>query len=164
MIHLLNETRTSIGSFANYNDLVHHINKTELSRTKFLNALKHTLAVSHVLDQSFWNFIYYKYDFLKTIYSCMKEPPLTEIEREAFRQGLDLIEINQGSEDNPLQIPVNQDTNIESLKKDFCLAYCKAHNYVLSENFETSESSQHLDLVDMEEQEETIGGEDDPAL
>ena len=164
MLHLLNETRTSIGSFANYNDLVDHINKTELSRIKFLNALNHTLAVPYVLDQRFWSFIYYKYDFLKNIYSCMKEPPLTGIEREAFRQGLDLIEINQGSEDNPLQIPVDRDTDIESLKKDFCLAYCWAHDYVLSETFETTEPSQSLDFGNMDDREGTKGGEDDPTV
>ena len=125
MLHLLNETRTSIGSFANYNDLVDHINKTDLSRAKFLNALNNTLVVPHVLDQSLWSFIYYKHDFLSTIYSCMKEPPLTGIEREAFRQGLDLIEINQGSEDNPLQIPVDRHTDIESLKN--VAFYCNSN-------------------------------------
>ena len=86
------------------------------------------------------------------------------IEREAFQQGMDLIEINQGSEDNPLQIPVDRNTDIESLKKDFCLAYCWAHDYVLSETFETTESSQSLDFGNRDDREGTKGGEDDPTV
>ena len=158
MIRLLNEARTTIGHFAGYDDLVDHINKTESSRIKLLNALNHMLWTPHALDQSRWSFVYYRYDFLKTIYSTMKEPPITAIEREAFEQGLDLVEIYQGTENNPLQIPVEQDTDIESLKKGFCLAYCNAHGYTLSETFEFPGS------VDSEEQKGTAGGEDDLAV
>lgn len=167
MIRLLNEACTTIGDFAGYDDLVDHINKTESSRIKLLNSLNHMLWALHALDQSRWSFIYYKYDFLKTIYSTMKEPPITGIERGALRQGLDLIEVHQGSEGDPLQIPVSRDTDIESLKWDFCLAYCEAHDYTLSETFETSkilEPMKTVDSMDSEERKGTAGGKDDLAV
>jgi hypothetical protein len=112
------------------------------------------LGVPHVLDQGFWSFIYYEYDFLNTVYSCMKDPPLTEIEREAFRQGLDLIEIQQGNEDNPLQIPVDRNTDIESLKKEWCEDYCKAHGYFLKVTLHNETDPESL----------KTGGSDDPAV
>lgn len=158
MIHLLNKDHTNIGSFANYSDLIDFINNKEQSRLKFLNTLNHTLEVPYVMDQSRWSFIYYKHAHLKAMYSCTKEPPIIGIEREAFQQELDLIEVYQGTESNPLQIPVNQDTDIETLQRDFCLAYCMAHGYTLSGILGTS------GLGSPGEGEGTPGGEDDLSV
>jgi hypothetical protein len=133
MIHLLNEHGTNIGSFDDYSALTEHINKTELSRLNLLNAMNNALGSPYALDQRKWSFVAYKYSVLKTMYSCTKEPPITEIEKQTFQQQLDLIEIFQGTADNPVQVPVTENTDIGSLKKDFCLAYCKAHHYTLSE-------------------------------
>jgi hypothetical protein len=134
MIHLLNEHRANIGSFEDYSALTDHINKTELSRLNLLNAMNATLGSPYALDQRKWSFVTYKHSVLKTMYSCTKKPPITEIEQLAFQHQLDLIEIFKGTADNPLQFPVTENTDIGSLKKDFCLAYGKAHHYAISES------------------------------
>ena len=121
MIHLLNETHQNIGDFQNYNDLADYIHKIELSRTRLLIAIDPDLNIFPDWEQERWGFTIYTHEFSKTIYSAMREPPLTGIELEAFQQGLDLIEIYYGDANNPVQIPITEDTNIESLRKDWCL-------------------------------------------
>jgi hypothetical protein len=77
---------------------------------------------------------------------------------EAFQKGRDLIEIHYGDADNPVQIPITEDTDIESLRKDWCFAYCKAHNYGILE------TPDFLGCEDTKNNGETTGGEDDMAL
>lgn len=43
---------------------------------------------------------------------------------------------------NPIQLPVRQDLDIESLKKEWCEDYCKAHGYSLIETFNNENQSE----------------------
>ena len=159
MIHLLNASHQNIGCFQNYNDLADYIHKIELSRTRLLIA-GIDLNLSNNWEQEHWGFAVYTHEFSKTIYSAMREPPLTGIELEAFQQGLDLIEIHYGDANNPIQIPITEDTDIESLRKDWCLSYCKAQDYTVLDTLE----KKGIDFEDTGSHEKTIGGDDDLAL
>ena len=133
MLHLLDENLSQIGSFETYRDLIDYIHKSRVYKLRFL--IYRTYPFDSVLDgeEANWRFIYYKHAELKTVYSCMKEPPLTKTEKEAFDQGLDLIEICQDDPARPLQIPVTADVDIQKLQKNWCEAYCKAHRYSITE-------------------------------
>jgi len=153
MIRLLNASYQHVEYFENYDKLADYIHKRiELSRTRLLIAMDPDLNTFPDWEQEHWGFMIYTHEFSKTLYLAMREPPLTGIELEAFQQGLDLIEIHYGDADNPVQIPVKEDTDIQSLRKDWCFAYCKAHSYII------------LDCEDTRNTEGTRGGEDDMAL
>lgn len=159
MIHFLNVSHQNMGEFRNYNDLADYIHKIESSRTKLLIAGL-DLNPSNDWEQEHWGFAVYTHEFSKTIYSAMRAPPLTGIELEAFQQGLDLVEIYYGDANNPVQIPITEDIDIESLRKDWCLAYCKAHNYTVLDTLETK----GMDFEDTGSREKITGGKDDLAL
>lgn len=147
MIHLLNESREHIENFNSYGELADYIHKKELSRTRMLASM--TFDWMHLppnLEEE-WSFVVYTHESLKTTYATMRNPPLTEIEWEAFERGLDLIEIHYGNARSRTQILVTGDVDIESLQKDWCLAYGKAHDYIIEETGTN-----------------TAGGKDDLAL
>ena len=158
MIRLLNASYQHVGYFKNYNNLADYIHKIELSKTRLLIAIDPDLNIFPDWEQERWGFTIYTHEFSKTIYLAMREPPLTGIELEAFQQGLDLIEIHYGDANNPVQIPITEDTDIESLRKDWCFSYCKAHNYIILErpDFFGCEGTRN--------NEGTTGGEDDLSL
>ncbi len=133
MLHLLDENLSRIGSFETYGGLIDYIHKSRIFKLRFL--IYRTYPFDSVLDgeEANWRFVYYKHAELRTAYSCMKEPPLKETEKEAFDQGLDLIEICQGDPGRPLQIPVTADVNIQQLQQNWCEAYCKAYRYSITE-------------------------------
>ena len=158
MIHLLNASYQHVGYFKNYNNLADYIHKIELSRTRLLIAIDPGLNIFPNWEQEHWGFTIYHHEFSKSIYLAMREPPLTRIELEAFQQELDLIEIHYGDADNPVQIPVKEDTDIESLRRDWCFAYCKAHDYIILEN------QDFFCCEDTRDNGGATGGEDDMAL
>ena len=142
MLHLLDENFSRIGSFKTYGEVVDFIHNSQIYHLTYVNNRDYSLGATLDLKDTGWRFVYYKHSELNTIYSCMKEPPIEGIEREAFEQGLDLIEIHHGSPLNPIQLPVRQDLDIESLKKKWCEAYCKAHGYSLIETLSNENLSQ----------------------
>jgi len=133
MLHLLDESFSRIGSFKNYGEVVDFIHNSQIYQLTYANNQEHPLVSVLDLKDTKWRFVYYKHSELNIIYSCMNEPPIHGIERQAFEQGLDLIEIHYGSSLDPFQFPVTADLDIESLRKEWCEAYCKAHGYVLME-------------------------------
>ncbi len=135
MLHLLDKNLSRIGSFETYGSLIDYIHHSRIRKLRFL--IYRTYPFDSVLDgeESNWRFVYYKHAQLRTVYSCMKEPPLTQIEKEAFDQELDLIELYQGDPARPLQIPVTDDVNIQQLQRNWCESYCKTHEYSITETF-----------------------------
>jgi hypothetical protein len=133
MLHLLDENFSRIGSFNTHDEVVGFIHNSQIYHLVYVNNRDDYLGGTLDLAEMGWRFVYYRHSELNIIYSCMSEPPIKGIELEAFKQGLDLIEIHHGSPLNPIQIPVTEDLDIESLKKEWCEAYCKAHGYSLIE-------------------------------
>ena len=133
MLHLLDENFSRIGSFKIYDEVVDFIHNSQIYHLVYVSKHHYPLAETLDLKEVGWRFVYYKHTELNIIYSCMKEPPIKGIEREAFEQGLDLIEVHHGNPLNPIQLAVTADLDIEFLKKEWCEAYCKAHGYSLIE-------------------------------
>ncbi len=154
MLHLLDENFSRIGSFKTYGEVVDFIHNSQIYHLVHVNISGHPLVSPLDLKDTGWRFVYYKHSELNTIYSCMKDSPIKGIEREAFEQGLDLIEIHHGSPLNPIQLPVKEGLDIESLKKEWCEVYCKAYGYSLIETL----SNENLSRPS------TPGGSDDMAV
>jgi len=131
MLHFLDEHFDQIGSFKTYGEVVDFIHSSLIYHLIYANTDDHPLVGGLDLVHTRWRFVYYKHSQLTAIYSYTGESPIKGIEREAFDQGLDLIEIHQGSSFNPIQLAVTTDLDIESLKKDWCETYCEAHGYSL---------------------------------
>jgi len=133
MLHLLDEYFDQLGSFKTYGEVVDFIHNSQIYHLVYVNTRDHPLVGGLDLKEREWRFVYYKHSELNIIYSCMNEHSIQGIERQAFDQGLDLIEVHHGSPLNPIQIPVTEDLDIESLKKEWCEAYCKYHGYTIIE-------------------------------
>jgi hypothetical protein len=129
MIQLFQSDGNVIGLFEDFDELFHHINTIET--TKFTGS-------SSCFDGDIWSFSLFTNKRLSYIFYKTLEQSFSKIGKEAFDQGFDLIEISKGDYENPLQIPVTPDVNIEDLKKNWCYEYCDAHGYVMidySNNF-----------------------------
>jgi hypothetical protein len=127
MIQLFQLDGNVIGLFEDFDELFHHINTIETSK------LTESSSCGDIWSFSLFTNKRLSYIFYKTL-----EQSFSKIGKEAFDQGLDLIEISKGDYENPLQIPVTPDVNIEDLKKNWCYEYCDAHGYVIidySNNF-----------------------------
>lgn len=142
MLHLLDENFSRIGSLKNYDEVVAFIHNSQIYQLVYVSNHNYPLAATLDLKEAGWRLVYYKHTELNIIYSCMNEPPIKGIEKQAFEQSLDLIEVHHGSPLNPIQIPVTEDLNVESLKKEWCEAYCKAHGYSLLKTLNNDNFSQ----------------------
>ena len=132
MIYLFDENHKKIGSFDTYSDFVDYINRKEIKKAK-KRLLSFIDDEYDCVDDDRWGVYCYKHSHLEMTYDCMKNPPLTEVEWHASCQGVDLIEIYTGDDDNPVQIARTGDVDLEEIMRRFCLAYSKAHNFLIVE-------------------------------
>lgn len=144
MLHLLDQYHGSIGTFETYDSLIDYIHKSRLYKLRLLIYRHYPFENVFGVEETRWRFVYYKHAELIVIYSCMKEPPIKGVEKQAFDDGLDLIEVYQEDPSSPLQIPVTEDLDIESLKKEWCEAYCKAHGYKVIEDYHSPNTKRLL--------------------
>ena len=122
MIWIFHRERADAASVDNYDDLFQYIN------------LK--LLESHLeFGQIPWSFTFFTPCQVSVIYAHTEQLLLTEIVKEAYEKELGLIAICQGDFDNPVEILATPDVDIEALKKQWCLAYCDAHDYIVVDNF-----------------------------
>lgn len=142
MLNLLNEQHRCIGSFRTYNEVISYIHNSQIYNLVHVNDLYEPLIEAIHLKNISWRFIQYKHSELNIIYSCMYKPLLKGIEKEAFNNGLDLIEIYYGSLIYPIQFAVTPDLDIESLKWEWCQAYCEAHGQKLVVALSTEKQSE----------------------
>lgn len=130
MIQVFASNKEEIGQFDNYDALFKHINSIENS--KLAECSSRSLG-------EIWSFALYTNKRLSYIYYKTLERSFSKVGKEAFEQELDLIEIYKGDFQNPIQIPVTPDVNVQELKESWCQEYCEAHNYLLVDyknNFE----------------------------
>lgn len=123
MIKVINLSNRRQELFKSYHDLCDYINRIE--RFKTLDSGK---------DR--WGFIRRKYETLSFVYHRFPksfEKVLTPQEKKAFENGLGLIEIMSGDEENTTQILFTPNLDITSLKRNWCHDYCLAHGYTVSE-------------------------------
>ena len=85
-----------------------------------------------------WSFFIYPPKWVRSLYLKLKKECLTPPIQTAYDQNLGLIEICQGDYANPMWIPMPPDLNIGLIKKEWYLAYCKNHGYVVTESNDAS--------------------------
>lgn len=107
--------------FESYHDLGEDINKIERLKGLGSGNIK-------------WKFGRRRYETLSFVHYRVPgavEEVFTPQEKEAFEQGVGLIEIlNEG---NLKQIPFTQDIDVLSLKRNWCRDYCVDHGYMVTE-------------------------------
>ena len=121
MIWIFHREIADAGSCENYNDLFQYIN------------LK--LLEDYPEFERPWSFTFFTPCQVSTIYTNTQHPLLTEIVKEAHKKEVGFIAVCQGDFENPIEILGTPDIDREALKKQWCLAYCDAHDYIIVENF-----------------------------
>lgn len=122
MIWIFKSDRASASSCENYDDLFHYIKEKE--RLKLLEA---QTGIGYA-----WNFTYFS---PRQVSANIEQFQPTEIIKEAQREKLGIVEISYGDPHDRIEILVTHETDIEALKKQWCLEYCDAHHYIVVENF-----------------------------
>ena len=129
MLEIYNAKQQKVGTFKSYKQLFRSIQKIERLRL---------LKGDYPAGQSTWLFEYRNYEKLFMVYAHMSGKPLTAIEREAYNQQRDVIEIYRGEYAFPVQLIVTPKLDVDALRKQWCREYCEAHGLSIGrilENF-----------------------------
>jgi hypothetical protein len=125
MIEIFNEVKGNTESFESYDALLKHIKAIEKQKqleTRIKN------------DREFWSFIIHSNQRLSSVYwRAIKATGilLTEKEQDAYENGLNLLEMCNGDQDNPTQIILTPDINLKEITKSWCRDYCLNHGYII---------------------------------
>jgi hypothetical protein len=123
MIQIFGSDHKAIGLFKDYDAIFKHINTLENSK----------LMESSAFPKDIWTFVIFTNKRLSYIYHKTLERSFSKVGKEAYENELDLIEISKGDYQNPIQIPVTADVNVQELRKRWCQEYCDSHDYVIVE-------------------------------
>ena len=148
MLYLFNQQRIRLGSFHSYDQLIDLFHKPASCEVKGIANPVSTQTRVKGLAKPGWRFSCFPYAFLKTLHTAGDACLDQEAEQQALGQKLALVEIQKGATTPVLQIPVTAQVNTLDLKRDWCFAFCLAHDYLLLETVEDIE----------EEDEDTLGG------
>ena len=85
-----------------------------------------------------WSFVIFPPKWVHSLYSKLKKECVSPPIQAAYDQQLGLIEICQGDYANPMWIHMLPGLNIGLVKKEWYLAYCKHHGYVVTESSNAS--------------------------
>ena len=77
--------------------------------------------------QTEWSFVVFSPQNVSRLYQNREKNSMPQILKEAYENGLSLIEICTGDCEHPVQILCTPDVDIDNLKKTWSLEYCKAH-------------------------------------
>lgn len=86
------------------------------------------------IERISWSFTFFTPCQVSIIYDNTPQSFLTEIVKEAHEKGVGFIAIFQGNSENPIEILGTPNIDIEALKKQWCRAYCDAHDYIVVDN------------------------------
>jgi 6-phosphogluconolactonase/glucosamine-6-phosphate isomerase/deaminase len=95
--------------------------------------------------QTSWSFTIYSVQRVRALYLSTSRQRHSDALKEAFARSLPLIEICTGDFINPLEIVADERADVKRLKKQWCLDYCRVHNYDVIEN--TKEQVHHVSTL-----------------
>ncbi len=131
MIWFFKLDRAIAGSCENYDELFQYIIRLE----------KLKLLESHEFGRPSWSFTFFPPQQVSDFYGKTKQSLRTKIAKEAYEKRSGFIVLHQGDPQNFIEILATSQMDIESIKKKWCLEYCKAHNYLVVENsFQTTDA------------------------
>ena len=81
-----------------------------------------------------WSFVIYPPKRVAILHAHQQNP--SQMIKEAFENGLSLVEVCTGDYENPVQIVLTPNVNLEYLKKKWCLDYCRFHHLIVREYLE----------------------------
>ena len=131
MIWIFKSDRASASFCENYEDLFQYIREKEN-----IKSLEDQLMFGHP-----WSFSTFTPQQVSTVYHNMKQSQPKKILKKAHLKKLGLIEIYRGDPQKCKEVLVMLDLDIEALKKEWCLEYCAAHGYIVTENISSSQHS-----------------------
>lgn len=127
MIWIFHRERADAGSCENYDELFRYIS---------LKLLEEDHAEFEKIPfERPWSFAFFTPQQVSVIYDNTQQSLLTEIAKEAYEKEVGFIEICQGGFEDPIEILGTPDIDMEALKKQWCLAYCDAYDYIVIDNF-----------------------------
>jgi hypothetical protein len=138
MMQLFEQDGNAIGLFKSFEELSRYINAVENAKLEDTNSY---------FPEEIWSFSFFTNKRLSYIYYKILEQSFSKIGKDAFEQGLDLIEISKGDGKEPLQVPVTPDVDIQELKKNWCHDYCDAHGYTLVDYQNNFESHSAMEAI-----------------
>lgn len=127
MIELLTADQKKVGVFQTTEELFRSI--CILENIKKLNSVDY-------FNKASWDFTVYSVEEVYELFHKMRKTDITEPLQKAYAQQLGLLEICQGDFQNPIQILLTPDLDMDQYKRTWCLAYCQAHGYTIVENEE----------------------------
>ena len=83
--------------------------------------------------ESSWSFTCYTPARVSEIYARTFVHLRTPALKQAYEGNTGLAEIYRGDIQKPLEIVLTDDINVNALKKQWCLEYCKAYDYIIVE-------------------------------
>lgn len=124
MIEIFNESKGKL-EFQSYEKLFDYIKK-QIKDYKYLEED----------NKKEWNFVVHPSERLTSVYQSAVKAfniMITPKEREAYENGLNLLEMHKGDRDTPTQIVLTPDINVREMKKSWCRDYCLEHGYTIFE-------------------------------
>jgi hypothetical protein len=123
MIDIFNNDNGHIESFQSYDGLLKYIK--EIEKEKFIETGKRGWDFTIHSRKTLASFYWYAIKALDIL--------LTEKEQEAYENGLNLLEMCRGDENNLVQVILTPNVNIREIMKDWCLEYCSSNGFTLIE-------------------------------
>lgn len=143
MIWLYN-SKSLVGSYKNFEDVCDYFMRLE----HFKAADRDSFYPGSVPEEK-WEFCYYSYEYLHSICGDVKRNvQLTKEEREAYENGLGLIEVCAGDPQLLQQIPLFPDIDVEELARDWSFDYAWDKNFSLFELVEENPVSRMTEPYD----------------
>jgi len=112
----------SIGYFKDYNDLFENLIGIESTKS---------IAVNQNARDRDWTFTIHTPQRVTAFFAHLKDS--CEAIKEAFEEGLPLIEICAGDYTKPHYIAQTPNVDMDYLKKRWCVEYCTFHNVLVKE-------------------------------
>jgi len=113
MIQIKTKSGKAVGMYKDYEELFEHI--VEQENLKLLDKKPD-------FQDMYWSFMIYPPRQVPSIYTYRRSS--CDAVREAFMEGLPLIEICTGDFENPRYIAMTPNTDLPYLKKQWCQDYC----------------------------------------
>lgn len=134
MIEIIGLFGQQVYQFEDYNQLFDYL--VEMENRKL---------ITHYTDfkQMNWSFTIYSPKQVASLYAYSKNP--VDAIREAFEDGLPLIEICNGSYQHPTYMVNTPNIDLGYLKKKWCLDYSRSHDLKLRDYSDISCFSLHRD-------------------
>ena len=126
MIWIFNSTNRVSSSYRTFDEVCDHFRRVEHLKP---------LPAGEDCGGDRWDFVYCPHKRLSSLHEHLKDTHFSYLEREAYENELDLIEVFDGRSELADQYVVTPDLDIGSLMREWCFDYAHYHGYTVLETF-----------------------------